>query len=271
MKLKHLFLGTIALLAFSQQSSAQRLVSIDGSVTEIIYALGADTDLVAVDTTSRFPSATDKLPKVGYMRALSAEGIIALRPDLILITPDAGPPSALQRLKNMGIRIETIPNAYTQQGLKQKILRVGEVLNKPSEATQLAKQVEKQITEAVASIPTGAKLRMLSLLSAGNHGLSLAGQNTQAQAVLDIIGAENIVQGINGYKPVSSEFLLSAAPDLLVIATHQPGNAVKTQPLLHKTDAWKQQRVLEIDSMMLLGFGPRLPQAIHQIAQAVTQ
>jgi iron complex transport system substrate-binding protein len=75
--------------------SLQRLVSVNGSVTEVVYALGAQGQLVGVDTTSKYPPETQKLPNVGYQRQLSAEGVLSLQPSLVLVTEDAGPPTAL--------------------------------------------------------------------------------------------------------------------------------------------------------------------------------
>jgi iron complex transport system substrate-binding protein len=97
-----------------------RVISADGSVTEIIYALGAQDRLIGVDTTSQYPPETRQLANVGYKRQLSAEGVLSLNPTLVLITKDAGPPEVLEQLHAAGTPLRMIPSEPTVAGLEEK-------------------------------------------------------------------------------------------------------------------------------------------------------
>ena len=114
----------------SQADALQpRLISIDGAITEIIYQLNAAENLVAVDSTSKHPKAATELPNVGYMRALSAEGILSLQPTQIITTSAAGPQAVIAQLKKSGVDNTVIDQPYTVAGTKTKILTLGKMLH----------------------------------------------------------------------------------------------------------------------------------------------
>ena len=97
--------GMTALVArpASAATAPQRIVCVGGAITEIVFALGAGAHVIAVDTTSLYPGrAVAPLPKVGYLRQLSVEGLLSTRPDLILADVDAGPKNVLDQLQSMG-------------------------------------------------------------------------------------------------------------------------------------------------------------------------
>ena len=95
------------------QGKAPRLVTVSGAITEIVYLLGAEAQLVGTDTTSLFPVAAQKTAKVGYMRQLSAEGLLSLKPDAIIATTEAGPPVVLDQIRSAGVKVELIPVDHT--------------------------------------------------------------------------------------------------------------------------------------------------------------
>jgi iron complex transport system substrate-binding protein len=251
--------------------SAERVVSIDGSLTEIIYALNAQDALVAVDTTSRYPQAATELPDVGYMRQLSAEGILALSPTLVLASTDAGPDSVFEQLQQAGVKIVRVRNHYSVDGVLNKIQAVADALNKPDAGRALAGSIKQQADAALASIPADtAPPAALFILGAGNRGLMAAGSKTQADAMLALLNARNVM-AYNGYKPVSAEAVLQAGPEVVLIANTEAAAdtsqaqsaALNTQ--LAMTPAFRQQRIHTLDTSLVLGFGPRIGSALEQL------
>ena len=275
-QLRRVAVFTAGLFSFalfsSAVSSAERVVSIDGSLTEIIYALQAENSLVAVDTTSRYPQAATKLPDVGYMRQLSAEGILALSPTLVLASTDAGPDSVFEQLQQAGVRVVRIRNDYSVDGVLNKIQAVADALNKPEAGRALAGSIKQQADAALASIPAdAAPPATLFILGAGNRGLMAAGSKTQADAMLALLNARNVM-AYNGYKPVSAEAVLQAGPEVVLIAnTEAVANNSQTQSAalstqLAMTPAFSQQRIHTLDTSLVLGFGPRIGSALEQLA-----
>lgn len=249
-----------------------RVISIDGSITEIIYALDMAGHLVGVDTTSRYPADARELPKVGYMRQLSAEGILSLNPSLIIATAEAGPPEVLQQLQHAGLAVHVIDNASSINGVFDKIRAVAKILNVQVRGETLVTKL-KVNTDRIASNllektwPEPPKV--MFLLAAGNHGVMLAGKNTQADAMITLMGGTNVVTQFKSYKPLTPEGALQTLPDVIIIADTQGNTSVlESFELLKHTPAAKNNRIVKADSMLLLSFGPRIDKAMSTMAPA---
>jgi iron complex transport system substrate-binding protein len=260
------------------QTKALRIVSVAGSLTEIVYALGAQDYLVAVDTTSLYPAAATQLPKVGYMRQLSAEGVLSMRPSLVLATADAGPPVVIEQLKNAGVRIESAGAEPTFDDLRKRIRAISQLVNKPMQGQQLEEQLVQQMAvarthvQAQAAKRKGAALRVLFIMASSSSGAaSVSGEGTAAHAFIQLAGGVNALSGFKGYRPLTPEAVLSAAPDVILV-TQQGlqaiGGAEKliALPGLSLTPAGKAKRVVALEALYMLGFGPRLPQAVREAA-----
>lgn len=270
-------IGAVIALALFTLTSAdslaaepKRVVSIDGSITEIVYALGAEQSLVGVDTTSVYPAQVKKLPNVGYMRRLSGEGILSLNPSLVITSEDAGPEKVLENLTQAGLNIETIPSHRSIDGVIAKVEAVARVLNKLEAGDALASQIKTQSTAILDTFVTpniAKKPRVMFLLAMGGHGASIAGKETQADAMISLMGGENIGSDFNSYKPMSPEGALKAAPDVIIIAERPDMPLDLDQyPALKLTPAYQNQRILRESSMLLLGFGPRIAEAMATMA-----
>lgn len=266
--LKTLFLAFLlsshALLAEAEKEQP-RIVSIDGSLTEIVYALEAGKQLVAVDTTSRYPKAATQLPDVGYMRRLSTEGILSLRPDLVIASQDAGPEEVFNQLQQAGVSVVRVKNEYSLEGVLAKVDQVAQALGETEKGEQLKQTIRQQTQQSLAAIPAGAEApRSLFILGAGSRGLMAAGKNTQAQAMLELLAADNVM-AYDGYKPVSAEGALLANPEVVLVAHTGPGNAEAVSASLAMTQAHKNNRVHSVNTSVVLGFGPRLGEAVKQL------
>ena len=244
-------------------ATAPRIVSLGGDITETVYALGAEQALVGVDSTSLWPEAAHKLPDVGYVRQLAAEGVLALRPELILATADAGPPQVIRQLHAAGVRIEKMPVTHEPDEVVAKIRRIGELLGRQDAAEQLARKLEGEyaaLAAAVAAMPQHP--RVVFLLSAGAGSPMVAGRDTAAAHAIALAGGVNAADGFVGYKPVSAEALVALAPQVIVLM-HERSDAlggvdgVLKLPGVAQTPAGRARRIVFVDGQALLGFGPR--------------
>jgi len=252
-----------------EHNTPPRIISIDGSLTEIVYALDAGEQLVAVDTTSRYPQAATELPDVGYMRRLSTEGILSLKPDLVIASQDAGPAEVFTQLHQAGVSVVRVRNEYTLAGVLAKVDQVAQALNKQQQGEQLKQTIQQQTSAALAAIPENAAApETLFILGAGNRGLMAAGKNTQAQAMLDLLAANNVMD-YEGYKPVSAEGALLANPHVVLVAHTGPTDSDAVTTSLMMTDAQKNNRIHTVNTSVVLGFGPRLGEAVKQLADVL--
>lgn len=265
--------ATAALPANAQPSP--RIVSVGSSITEIVYALGAEKLLVGVDTTSLYPDAARKLPQVGYMRALSAEGVLSLKPTLIIATTAAGPAGALDQLKATGIEIMILPDLYDYESVVTKIAAIGKVTGRVAAAdAMIAKGREAMTSLAAALAKTADRPRVLFLLSMTGGAPQAAGRDTAAAGIIKLAGGINAVEGYSGYRPLTPESVLTSRADF-VLVTRQTveamggTQAILDQPALNRTPAGKAGRIIEFDTLLLLGFGPRTPQAARELAMAL--
>jgi len=257
--------------ALAQSSSYARVISVGGAVTETVFALGLGDKLRAVDTTSTYPVAALQLPKVGYLRQLSAEGVLSMEPDLIMLSSEAGPAAAIDQLKGSGIPLAQIPVGRTADGLSAMINAVGKATGLTEDARRLAQSVATQLDSLAAGLPAGPKKSVLLILSAGNGPLLGAGANTAASAIIDFAGGALAFPEMEGYKAISMEPVLAANPDWIVLPSHVcealggPEGVAKLD-IVSRTTAGAEGRVAIIDSHYLLGFGPRAPEAAADLA-----
>lgn len=255
--------------------ASERLISIGGDVTEIVYALGRGNDLIAVDTTSGFPSEVQQLPNVGYMRQLSAEPILALAPDHIIAVADAGPDSAVDVLQEAGVRYTRIPDEPSVEGTVAKIRAVGAAIGRDAEAGALAQRVAEKVQAVQQQVGEPAhRPRTLFLLSVGRGGLMAGGSGTSSNAMIQLAGGDNIAAKLNGYKPFEPEAMNALDPEVIVVTdrTLQALGGMEqmlAQPQFAGTTAAKNGRLIAMDGMLLLGFGPRLPEAVDTLARAL--
>lgn len=246
------------------------IIAIGGAVTETIYALGAGDQLIGRDTTSIYPAAATQLPDIGYMRTLPAEGILSLAPKAVLAIEGSGPPSTITMVKQAGIPIIDVPEAYDQEGVIRKINIIAQALGKENEAQALTKAINEgfKANEALVANITKPK-RVLFLLSVQNGRAIAAGRGTPPDALIKLAGAVNVVDQFQGFKPINDEALVTAAPDAILFMGNGglpiTSNDILAMPSLAYSPAAKNHALLKIDAMYFLGFGPRSAQAVHEL------
>ncbi len=268
-----LMLAAAALPAWAQES--QRVISLGGSVTEIAVALGAEARLVARDTTSNYPASVEALPDVGYIRALSPENVLALAPDMILAEGDAGPPEAVDVLKSAGIPFVLMPEAHGPDGIAPKIVAVAEALGKVEEGQALAAIVLAGVEAAQARADAVVEpKRVLFILSLTGGRIMAGGEGTEAEGIILLSGGVNAGTGFQGYKPMTDEAVIAAAPDVILMMDREGDMAVAdaealAHPALAETPAGRAGALVRMDGMLMLGFGPRTPQAADALYAAL--
>lgn len=253
---------------------ARRIVVAGGALTEIVYALGAEHELVGVDTTSLFPAQAQRLPSVGYARALSAEGVLSLRPTLLLATREAGPPAVLAQLQAARVQVETLALNHRFEGVLAAVQRVAALCQRPAQGQALQERLQADWAAAlqrVAQRSTAAPPRVLFVLSHSMAQVRVAGRDTAAHAVIGLAGAHNAFGEVSGYRPLTPEAAVAAAPEVILCTDQglQAAGGVEgllRAPGLAATPAGRAGQVLTLDALLLLGFGPRLPQAVTQLS-----
>ncbi|MBB94058.1 MAG: hemin ABC transporter substrate-binding protein [Rhodobacteraceae bacterium] len=269
-------LGLAAILAgpaAAADGPAGRIVSIGGAVTEIIYALGQQDRIIARDTTSNFPPEVTGLPDVGYARALSPEGVLSVAPDLIIAEENAGPPETIEVLEAAGVTFVKVPESYTIDGVARKILTVGDALGQPVAAQALAEDVTARLQAATRPV-TGDAPGVLFILSAADGRIMAGGAGTSADGIIAMAGGRNVMDGIQGYKPVSDEAIARANPDVVLMMDRVGDHgltdeALFAMPAISTTAAAETGRVIRMDGMLLLGFGPRVAEAVSALSSAL--
>lgn len=268
----------LALLApafTAQAQGPERIVSLDGSATEIVYMLGMGDKVVATDITSTFPPATRELPKVGYVRALAAEGVIAQRPDLVLMPPDAKPDAAVLQIADTGVTVLKLPDAPSAEGVGTKVRAVAAALGKVEAGEQLAADIAGRFEKALAFAATAkTRPRVLFLLDIGKGAPMAGGAHTSADAMIRMAGGINAASDIQGFRPMAPEGVLNAAPDVILMMQHSldalggPEAAARLEPVVY-TPAGRNGQVIAMEGLFLLGFGPRTPEAVTELARAL--
>ena len=274
-------LGTLGALAMSRKIHARsldvqhpRIVSVGGALTEIVYALDAQACLVGVDSTSGFPSDAQLLPQVGYARSLSAEGILALSPTAVLVTEEAGPAGVLRQISAAGVPVEVMDSGYRFEGLLQRITRIGRLLAYESRADELMERLIREWSEVRVPVfeSSAVRPRVLFLFAHSVSRLMAGGTQTGAHTMIEYAGAINATADFSGYKPLTPESLIAARPDIILLTEHGfralgDNSSVLKLPGVSKTPAGRDQRIVVMDTSLLLGFGPRLPTAVQRLIE----
>ncbi|HET6788270.1 MAG TPA: helical backbone metal receptor [Aquabacterium sp.] len=266
-------------IAVASDTAVPRLISLSGGMTETVWALNAGHLVVATDTTSTYPTAALRTPKVGYMRQLSAEGVLALRPSAVLGPHEIGPPAVLAQLRAAGIPLALVQATHGFDEVLAKVRAVAAHTGQIEAAQALSNALDRQWRHALKAIERtrpsrrATAPRVLFVMVHGGHPMS-AGAGTAAHAMLSHAGAHNALATDAGYKALSAEAVALARPDIIVtteeaIAASGGTNRFWQHPGLAYTPAARQGRLRVFDAMALLGFGPRTPQALQDLHRSL--
>lgn len=259
-------------LAQTPAAEAARIVVAGGDIAEIVAALGATDRVVGVDTTSLYPPELTKFPSIGYARALSAEGVLSLAPDLLLGAHDAGPAAVLEQLRTAGLDVALAPEGADMEAVPEKIAFVAGALGLAPEGQALTDAYRAEMAEVlddVAAMPGQPKV--LFILTLRDGAPMVGGAGTSADAMIALAGGINAARGFDGYKPMNREAIMAAAPDVVLMMDRHGEETgglaeVLARPEFAATPAGQAGRGVSMDGMLLLGFGPRTPEGVRALA-----
>ncbi|HRK37976.1 MAG TPA: ABC transporter substrate-binding protein [Burkholderiaceae bacterium] len=276
--------------AASTLANGVRLITVGGALTETAYALGLERMLVGTDTTSLYPAAAQATPKVGYLRQLSAEGVLSLKPTAVVTTTEAGPPVVMDQLRAAGVRVEQVKTDHTWDEVRRKVEAMGRATAQPEQAGALWQRLDADWLRTQAQVArlvqarqaVGTPLPKVLFLLSHSGSPQASGEGTAADAIVRFLGVRNAMAGaygFKGYKPITPESMAAAAPDL-ILTTTQGLEAVGGEdgmwkrPELQLTPAYRHRHaaggsLIHLDALELLGFGPRMPATIAALAQRV--
>ncbi|MGP1357292.1 heme/hemin ABC transporter substrate-binding protein [Roseicyclus sp.] len=258
----------------ARADAPERVVALGGVVTEIVFALGAGDLLVARDTTSTHPAEAEALPDVGYVRALSPEGVLSVDPDLILAIEGSGPPETIDVLAAANVPLVTVPEGHDAAAIRARIEAVAGALGLEEAGAALADSVEAELAEAVAAARRDVPPRVLFVLSMQGGRIMAAGEGTGASAIIELAGGVNALSGFEGYKQVGDEAVLLSAPDVILMMDRSGDHAaddagIRAHPALGTTPAAEAGAIVRLPGLLLLGFGPRTPEAVRALSHAL--
>ncbi|WP_324038479.1 heme/hemin ABC transporter substrate-binding protein [Aeromonas caviae] len=268
-------LGCALSLSSPSVMAGERIVSIGPATTELILALGGEQSLVATDVSSPEPRG---VPKVGYHRALAAEGILSLSPTLVVGSDEMGPNSTLDQLRRANVKVEVMATAPTLANLNERIDTLAHLLGDQAAGSKLKEEIAAQSDTLAVQAKQNKPLKVAFLLLHKGQPTSIAGGNTTASALVTLAGGVNPVAELHDYKPVSTESLIELQPDLVLVSgrdwqQYQDPDAVLSQvPALSATPAGKNKAIHAIDGHALQGgLSLRSLQQANQIAQWIKQ
>ena len=265
-----LLLFTKGLLAldpniFERAKDATRVVIAGGSITEIFYFLGEQDRIVALDVTSNFPPEAKSLPSIGYVRALSAEGLLSMNPSIIIGEDDMGPPAVIKQIRETSYDLRIIPEIRTIDGIIEKIECIASILDVTEKSDAIiSKKLEPYIKKIVKNRKRIAKkgVKVMLVLNMQSSSIIVAGANTSGSGFIDLIGGENIFESFEGWKPVNAEAILELNPDYIIVPQRNVHKgldvtSIADSELFKNTNAGRNKNFIFDDAMAITGFGPR--------------
>ncbi|WP_197057904.1 heme/hemin ABC transporter substrate-binding protein [Vibrio variabilis] len=260
--MKKTILKTVATLSLTlcatYTNASERIISAGSAVTEIIFALEQQDKLVAVDVTSALPKDLE-LPKIGYHRRLSAEGLLALGANRLIGSDEMGPDTTLAQLKSAGVKVDVVNTKATPMGLLERIDEIALITGADQQAEKLKRQVNQQIETLEANQPEVGK-KVLFLLIHEGRPANVAGKDTTPNAIIELAGGINpAAEQLTSYKPMSTEAMVEMQPDVILVSGRsydKMGGAeqiLSKMPLLAATPAGKNKRIIKVDGHALVG------------------
>ncbi|KFI12765.1 hemin ABC transporter substrate-binding protein [Vibrio coralliilyticus] len=262
--LKKTLIKGIAALSLSAVAATamanERIISAGSAVTELILALEQQNQLVAVDVTSELPQDLE-LPKIGYHRRLSSEGLMALNPTRLIGSDEMGPETSLSQLKTAGVEVDIVNTLPTPEGLLERIDEIAALTDSQKNAEALKAEVNQQISSLEKNkAQTKEAKKVLFLLIHEGRPANVAGASTTPNAIIELAGGINpAASKLDSYKPLSTEAMVEMQPDVILVSGRsyeKMGGAdaiLAKMPLLAATPAGQSKNIITVDGHALVG------------------
>ncbi|MDB4951280.1 MAG: ABC-type transporter, periplasmic subunit [Gemmatimonadetes bacterium] len=256
-------------------AQAERVVCVSKQINELLYAIGAQGVLVARDLTSMYPPAIQKLPSVGYHRALSAEGIISAKPTLFLTDGNVGPDAVLGQLRKVGIPVLVMTPGGTPDSAQLLLSALGRRFHHEQAAEAVLARWKAGMDSVLADTArwsAGRRPRVLVMHFGQviNNYLAV-NRGSSADQVIRWAGGVNAIDSIGGMTRLTPELIAKAAPDVIIatdVGFDRVGSAQSfaALPGVALTPAARAGRIFRVDETEVMYFGPRTPAAVHRIS-----
>lgn len=250
-------------------NDSTRIVSLNGTVTEILCALGLEQKIVGVDVTSTYPASMHQLPKVGHNRDISAEAILALRPTLVIGITEKIKPELVSQIRSTNAQLLSFSLETTVSGAKKLVTQLSDTLGYADKGVAICKQIDE---DASAVTKSAQQPSVLFIYARGAGTVMAAGNNTAAASMIELAGGKNAATGFEDFKPVTAESIVAANPDVVLMfdsGLQSLGgiDGLMQIPGMAQTNAGKNKKVIEMDGQFLTGFGPRTGKAIVALSK----
>ncbi len=257
-------------VSFGQK--AQRIISLSGSITEVLDAVGVGNKIVGVDVTSDYPAYIKDIPKVSKNRSVTAESISAFKPDLVIGLQGEVSQELQSQLKRLKIPVVLVKQEFSVQGLDKFIKRIATSVGEVSMGDKVASNVQSQLTTLTGSTNKSSK-KIMFIYARGAGQMSASGSDTAVDAVIRISGFNNALSGFSGYKTYNTEALVAANPDVILLfdfgmSSLGGAQGILKMPGVKLTNAGKNNKIIALDAGLLNNFSIRLPQAISKLQQS---
>lgn len=268
---KKLMTALFAMGLMAGLSAQERIVSLNGNISEMLCALGLEQHIAGVDVTSTYPASLQTKPKLGHNRNISAEGVLSLQPTLVLGLSGQFNPALTEQLKATKIKTVIFQQDLSVQGTRHLLEEVGRATGTSAKAADLGREFDRQIA-ALPSSSSGKKVLFIYARGAGT--LMVSGTATSIDKMIRLAGGNNAVTGFSDFKPLAAESLVAADPDFILLfdsGLQSVGgiDGLLQIPGIAQTRAGKNRKIISMDGELLSGFGLRLPQAIRELQEKI--
>lgn len=247
-----------------------RIITAGSAITETVCALGDCDKIIASDRTSLYPEQIQKLPSIGYRSSINAEGIISLKPTLIIAEKDYVEDNVLTQLSASGIKLVIVERKLNFNDTKKFITQIAAALGREEEGKKLVAKNENELAEAKAMLQKAVSTpKVLAVYNRGTATMSIAGTETFSE-ILQYVGAKSALENVSGYKPLNTEALIASNPDFLLMTStgfESIGGmeGVLKIPGVEQTPAGKKKQIIVINSLRLTNFGPRFGETVKEL------
>ncbi len=256
----------------------ERIVSLSGAITELLFAMGQGDNIVGIDVTSTYPADhLHAIPRLGHVRLLNTEAVLGLQPDLIIAEKGTEESDQLAVLSGSGIEIFFLE----QENSLDNPINMAQQLADQLDAQAYLAKLKSAMAEDKKALRTqlekfSTKPRVLFIYARWTGSMMVAGTATPAAAMIELAGGENAMAGFEGFKALSTEGLLQANPDVLLLfesGLQSIGGPTGLQkiPGVSEVTAGKKEQFIAMDGLYLLGFTPRVGQAALELSQQLLQ
>ncbi len=253
--------------------NTEKIVSLDGTITEVLCELGYEKNIVGVDVTSSYPESMNSLPKAGHNRNVNAEAVIGMQPTVVIALEQGIKPEVAEQFKTAGIPVVLLKREYSLQGTKDLVKALADTLGKASEADRINKQIDADLA-ALPQYDTVSKPKVLFIYARGAGTMSVAGINTAPNTMIQLAGGINAAAEVDGFKPFTAEAVVRENPDVILffdsgLESLGGDEGLLKVPGIANTNAGKNKKFITMDGQYLAGLSPRMGKAVVDLAKLI--